>query len=300
MKASLFFAAMLLAGCATESGGEYTSRWSPEAEARTIEIRPGLTLRYLKAGEGPPLVLLHAMRTQLDYFQKLVPLLQRRYTVYAVDLPGHGGSTIERADYTELLFRKAIAGFIAELDLRVVVLAGESIGGVLALTVAAEVPERIARVVAINPYDYGESFGGGIRRSRSGWIVGLFSVFRQYTPEARFLLDRVLAGALSDPSALPDELAAELFRSGQRPGYRWVEYSVFDNWRTWIDARNRYALARIPVTLVYGELDWSTPEERRRNQAEIPNAKTVVLRNAGHFSSLERPGEIADIIEAAK
>ena len=120
-----------LSGCATPSRGEHTSRWSSEARTETVEVQKGLTLRYLRAGQGQPLVLLHTIRTQLDYFQKLVPLLQDHHTVYVVDLPGHGQSTIARVDYTEKLFREAVAQFIEKLDLRDVVLAGELIEHVI-------------------------------------------------------------------------------------------------------------------------------------------------------------------------
>ncbi len=285
-----------LSGCATPSRGEHTSRWSSEARTETVEVQKGLTLRYLRAGQGQPLVLLHTIRTQLDYFQKLVPLLQDHHTVYVVDLPGHGQSTIARVDYTEKLFREAVAQFIEKLDLRDVVLVGESIGGVLALTVATEVPDRITRVISINPYDYGESFGGGIRRSSGGWIVGFFSIFGSYTIEPRFLLDTVLEGGFHDPEKLPAELARELYRTGLREDYRWVEYSVFKNWRTWVDARELYPKIKAPVTLVYSHYDWSTPAEWFRNQKAIPKADLVQIPDAGHFSSLEVPVEIANLI----
>jgi pimeloyl-ACP methyl ester carboxylesterase len=53
------------------------------------------------------------------------------------------------------------------------------------------------------------------------------------------------------------------------------------------------------VTLVYGEEDWSRPPERAANANAIPAAQTVTLRNAGHFSCVEKPHEIADLITAA-
>jgi pimeloyl-ACP methyl ester carboxylesterase len=47
-------------------------------------------LRYLTGGTGTPLVLLHTVRTQAEHFRHLIPLVQNRYTVYALDLPGMG------------------------------------------------------------------------------------------------------------------------------------------------------------------------------------------------------------------
>jgi pimeloyl-ACP methyl ester carboxylesterase len=65
------------------------------------------------------------------------------------------------ASYQELAMRAAVKQLITQLDLRDVTLLGESMGAVLALTTAADLPERVERVVAINPYDY----AGGIARS---------------------------------------------------------------------------------------------------------------------------------------
>ena len=62
-----------------------------------MRISDQLGLRYQMSGNGPPLVLLHTIRTQLEYFRALAPLLSEKYTVYAVDLAGHGHSPIDRS-----------------------------------------------------------------------------------------------------------------------------------------------------------------------------------------------------------
>jgi pimeloyl-ACP methyl ester carboxylesterase len=144
-----------LPGCATMSTGEYTAGWSQPERPQTLQLSNGFTVRYLRTGEGPPLVLLHTIRTQLDYFEKLVPALKDHYRIYVLDLPGHGQSTILPVEYTEELFRKSVSEFITKLDLQDVTLVGESIGGVLALTVSTELHEKVSLVVSMNPYDYG-------------------------------------------------------------------------------------------------------------------------------------------------
>jgi len=53
---------------------------------------------------------------------------------------------------------------------------------------------------------------------------------------------------------------------------------------------------RAPVTLIYGDEDWSRTPERQRTAAELDGARIITLEKTGHFSCLERPGEIADII----
>lgn len=52
----------------------------------------------------------------------------------------------------------------------------------------------------------------------------------------------------------------------------------------------------MPVTFIYGDHDWSTPEERRRNADELPKARLITLQQTGHFATLERPRRIADVI----
>ena len=67
------------------------NRFSAELAILTMY---GTVNRYQKSGSGPPLVLLHTIRTQLEYFRALVPLLAEKFTVYAVDMPGHGFSSV--------------------------------------------------------------------------------------------------------------------------------------------------------------------------------------------------------------
>ncbi len=292
-------ATAMLAACATASRGEYTRRWAEPQELEAVTLPSGFTLRYFASGSGPPVVLLHTLRTQLDYFEKVVRRLTPHHRVYAVDLPGHGQSSILEAEYTEELFRTAVRELIARLDLRGVTLVGESIGGTLALTVASEQPERICRAIAINPYDYGESFGGGIRRSDSGWIIGLFTMFRSHTVEPKWALGRVMSGGFHDPSSLDGELLTEFHRTGLRSGYRGAEYSLYRNWRSWLDARKLYGRVQVPVTLVYSRDDWSTDVDRAATSYALPGAEVITVEGAGHFLSLERPDVVASVILAA-
>src|SRR5438477_7114200 len=140
-----------------------------EAKPSLLKISDKLRVRFQKTGSGPPLLLIHTIRTQLEYFRSLAPLLARSHTVYAIDLPGHGHSPIDpSASFDEPYFRQAVIRFIEELNLSDVTIVGASIGGALALTVASSLPERVKRVYAINPYDYETRYGDGVRRGN--WL----------------------------------------------------------------------------------------------------------------------------------
>ena len=108
----------------------YTETWTHGRGAVKFFMRSdGSRLRYYTAGTGPPLVLLHTVRTQLDYFHRVIPLLWDSFTVYALDLPGMGWSDIvPGAGYEEPDLRAAVVEFVTGLDLYDVTLAGESLG----------------------------------------------------------------------------------------------------------------------------------------------------------------------------
>ena len=268
-----------------------------EKRIKFVVLPNGIKLRYLEAGRGAPLLLIHPLRTQLEYFEKIIPLLKDHFLIIALDLPGHGYSEIpQHEDFDEPFFRKSAIEFIEKLDLRNLTIAGESIGATIALTIAANLEERIKKVYAFNPYDYGETFGGGIRRSKFGFIIGLFAIFRQFTVEPTIALKLVLSGGLKEPKQLPEKLVKEFVKSGNRPGYRKAEYLLHKNWRSWIAARRFYKKITVPTTVAYSDQDWSRPEERTNNKLLLSGANFVEIKNSGHFLSLEAPIEVVKVI----
>ena len=268
-----------------------------------IQIDSSRTLRFLKTGTGAPLILLHTIRTQLDYFQEVIPLLAQHYTVYAVDLPGHGYSSIDtKANYDEPYFRSAVITFIEKLDLREVTLVGESIGAVLALTVASALPERIKAVISSNTYDYDTRYADGVRRGNfiANFILGQFAipllgaVFAAM--ENKPLLGFILRGGLRMKRWMPNQLLTEFNRAGYRKGYRYVERNVFANWRSWGEARSMYAAVKAPVKLIYGEHDWSTLDERKRTAKALGDVTITTVANTGHFAFVDNPHKLVELV----
>ena len=278
-----------------------TSRHLPPDVHRTA--LNGCDVRYLHVGSGTPVVFVHTLRTQLEMFLQVIEQLDTtQVEVIAIDLPGHGESTAPPVDYTAGYFTDAVESLLDHLDLHKAVFVGESIGASIGLILAARGNPRIAHVVAVNPYDYGR--WGGARRSSPLnnvvfttilWPVLGPIVARAGTPG---LLRLVLAGGLHDRHKLPPSLAGDIVRCGRLPGHARAFRSLCLQWRTWLSARAQYGAITLPVTLVYGDEDWSRPAERDANAREIPGAHLVTLKDTGHFASLETPKEIADLIQA--
>ena len=278
----------------------YTTTWNHgQGEVRFFTRPDGSRLRYYTAGTGPPLVLMHTVRTQLDYFQRVIPLVWDHYTVYALDLPGMGWSDIVfGARYEEPELRAAVVEFVSGLNLHGVTLAGESLGAALALSASIDLKDRVSRIVAFNSYDY----PGGLERGN--WLArfiitgvrlpGVGPVFASQEP--RPIMRAVLHGGFVDKSKLPEDFLTELLRSGRRKGYSTVARAIYRSLKGFSRARHRYSEVSAPVTLVYSDRDWSRPAERDQVARSLPIVQRITLPRTAHFSSLERPDDVARIL----
>jgi len=270
-----------------------------------LKINRNRTLRYLKTGNGDPLFLIHTIRTQLDYFEEVIPQLAKHFTVYAIDLPGHGYSSIDiTANYDEPYFRIALIDFIEKLDLKEITLAGESIGGVLALTVASQLPNRIKKVISSNPYDYDRKYGDGVRRGNflANFVIGQFAI--PYVGAVVAALENILflglimKGGLKNKRWMPSKLLKEFDRVGRRKGYRHVERSTFNGWQSWSKAKSLYLGVKAPVKLIYGQYDWSTLAEREHTSKQLGGISISTVVNTGHFAFVDNPQKMTEVLLA--
>jgi pimeloyl-ACP methyl ester carboxylesterase len=271
--------------------------WAPDVPVRWVTV-DGVRLRYVVAGSGPTLVLLHTLRTQLDLFQRVFPALSKRFQVYALDFPGHGHSDIPAAEYRAEFFIEKTAGFLEQLGIERAILVGESIGATTALGLAARRNPRVRAVVAISTYDY--DAGRGTQRASLLSRV-LFSTndvpvlgatvtrLRQYP-----IVKAVFEGGLHRLKAMPADLAREMYQVGNRPGHYQAFMSLVHHWPTWEAERERYGDIDLPVLLLYGDHDWSRVQEREETARRIRGAELRTVTGAGHFLSLDAP---ADVIE---
>ena len=281
----------------------YARTWSNgRGEVRFFTRADGSRLRYYTVGTGPALVLMHTVRGQLDYFQRVIPQLWDHYTVYALYLPGMGWSDIvPGAQYEEPQLRAAVVEFVRGLDLHDVTLSGESLGGALSLSASIDLKDRVSRVVAFNSYDYPQ---GG---ERGNWVSRfIISSVRMpvlgpvFAPlEPRPVFRAILQGGYVDKTRLPEDFITELLRSGRRKGYDKVSRGIFRSLKGFDRARERYPRVSAPVTLVYSENDWSKSAERDRVANALADVQRITVPRTGHFSAMERPDEMARILRDA-
>src|SRR3712207_1479973 len=125
-------------------------------EEHDIEV-DRLPVRYLTAGTGPPLVLLHgAGDNALDWWW-VMPTLAATHRVYAPDLPGSPDSARPAADYSPAFFERFVAAFVDALGIGRATFVGNSLGGLVALRVALSEPARVTALVLVDSAGLGHA-----------------------------------------------------------------------------------------------------------------------------------------------
>ncbi len=252
------------------------------AQVATL-LRDGTALAYKDAGDGAPaVVLLHGLACNRAFMAPQARFLQAKHRVVAVDLRGHGNSDAPRQRYTIAALTDDVGWMCEQLDVERAVVVGHSLGGLVALELAATRPDLVRAGVLIDSVLLA---GPGHERAVSGLVAGIRG------PDAdRVLSDyfRLFFGPRDDP-ALCDWILGQALRTPAHVTSSIWEESV----RSWDDAG---ALARCQVPLLY--LDAGTPNADL-DRAVRANPSMVLGRTvgSGHFSQLVCPQQVNAMVE---
>ena len=118
-----------------------------EAEGQTVRVN-GIDLYYEVYGAGEPLVLLHVSLANGTFFRNQIPVFAEHYQVIVVDIRGHGRSAFDDQPITDQLMASDTLALLDQLKIQKVSFVGWSEGGVIALDIAINHPERVNKVVA--------------------------------------------------------------------------------------------------------------------------------------------------------
>ncbi len=277
--------------------------WGSDLTIQEVDL-DGIKARYVTGGSGPNLVLFHTLRTQLDLFHKMIPNLQKQFTVYAVDYPGHGWSDIPNARYHPDDFYGWAEKFLERANIDNATLAGISIGGTIVLELAARQNPRVAKVISINPYDYEPSYTAGLKGSSLPAQVMFTATDFHFIGETFMrlrnpIVERLLFdGGVANSNSMSDELFEELSSVGNRPGHYRAFIALLRERHHWQDARKNYPKIKVPVLLIFGDQDWASEEDRKKTRDLIPQVKMETVKDGGHFLSLDQPQVLEELIVA--
>lgn len=266
--------------------------WYPVTHDALVD---GRRIRYVDYGSGPALVLLHGMGASWQWWLENIPTLGRRHRIVAVDIPGFGNSEPLPAPAELTTHASAIARLLGQLGIGSATVAGHSMGGLIALTMADVEPDLVANLVLVD--------AGGVpmteRRLRT--VLTMLRVFslalrsrllRRALATKRGLRRLVLRPAFRDPDDLSDELAAVTMPLLNAPGF--VDAVAASGRGVRNSAPERIAC---PVLLLWGEHDPLAPLHCAVDMhARLRDSELVVISGAGHTPAIERPREVNDAI----
>jgi pimeloyl-ACP methyl ester carboxylesterase len=264
-----------------------------------VETIRGARLRALLGGpaHGDPLVLLHGLGGTAANWALLAPRLAETHRVVLVDLPGHGGSEPLPAAPGIGTYADRIAVLVERLGLAPVVVVGHSLGGLVALRLAARRPDVVGSLVLAAP----AGIGSGTRAAEralaiAGWVQPGRRISAYWRVVARSdALKRIAFGRwfVADPAALGHEAVEALLGEINL-------HTDTDSARralTADDPRLDLHDVRCPALVLWGAEDRQLPVDDAFDYARRLRASLRVIADAGHLLIVERPDACFDAIE---
>ena len=261
------------------------------AEHRFVTVN-GIRTHYVAAGKGEPLLLLHGLGASLMAWGLNIEPLSQEFSVYAIDIPGHGDSEKPDLDYQMPTAVNFVRGFMDALGLERASIAGSSMGGMIALSTAVEYPELVNRLVLVDAAGLGREVAWFLR-AMSLPLVG--ELIENPSPQnTRVLLKRIFY----NPSLVQESLIREIYRTRFMPGSKRAVLRIIRGaiglrglHSKWI-MTNELEQLNSPVLIVWGAQDRILPVSHATNAARIaPQVSLSIFDECGHWPQMERGNE---------
>lgn len=254
-----------------------------------------MSLNYRRSGSGEPLVLIHGIGSRLQVWDHVLPYLEPERDVIALDLPGFGASPMPPHDQPPGMdtLIAGVTGLLDELGLEKPHIAGNSLGGWLALELAKRGRARTA--TALSPAGFWTGLEGTYSR------VSLFALVRVSRLMAPYA-DRVLQ---------PAQMRKLAFAQVANHGHRMTPAEAVGALRALAHApsfdgtlkamiKQRYRADRpieVPVTIAWAENDHLLPPRQALWASHlIPNARSLLLHGCGHVPTYDDPEQVARVL----
>jgi pimeloyl-ACP methyl ester carboxylesterase len=241
--------------------------WSKESIIHHRRAQVGsVEIFYQVFGRGEPLVLLHGLSGSGRWWSRNIDALARHFRVYVVDLVGFGAS----GNGQRFVLREAagsIAQWMVQIGIRRAAVVGHSMGGHIAADLAAEFPERVERLVLVDPA-----------------VLPLDPNYTQHT-----------IGMLREARQMQLDFLPILLSDALRAGPRTIWQAANELLQT--DLRPKLARISAPTLVIWGENDALLPlafgKQLRRY---LRYEELVVIKGAGHNPMWDRPRAFNQII----
>lgn len=252
----------------------------------------GIEVCYEVRGKGDNLVLLHGTGIGRQAWDGLIADASKHYTVYALDLPGFGCSAMPDIPYNVPFYAEYMNKLMHQLKLEKSAVAGISMGGAVAATLAASHPDKVSKLILIAPAGLTPPRGEFVKPSRfmdaNFWLLS----------HNKDMFRRSFEDLFFDKNKIPEGMVDEV----------WSRMKSHEHRRALL--RNAQYLAKVdmafpgilasinaPTLIVWGREDLIIPiTDAERFAGLIPHADVLTLGRCGHAVPLEKSESLAAAI----
>ncbi len=281
--------------------------WTPDRDRTLLAsryLRAPSDLRVIDGGllhvrdDGPrsaaALIMLHGLGSSLHTWEPWARALSSEFRVIRFDLPGSGLSAPDPGDdYTDARSHVVLTALMDSLGVSSATLIGNSMGGRIAWSFAAQYPERVNKLVLISPDGFASP---GFAYDRPAEVPASLSLMRYALP--KWMLRMTLEPAYANSRQLSDSVLTRYHDLLLAPGAR--DAMLMRMRQTVLtDPLPRLARITAPTLILWGERDAMIPVSNSADYLRaIPDAQLVTLPDGGHVPFEEAPAASIDAVRA--
>jgi len=259
----------------------------------------GFNLRYVVKGDGPPVLLIHGLGGYLETWIYNIGALSKHFTVYALDLPGHGLSEGPVANYTlECCTHRIAVGFMAALRIERASLVGHSLGGLVCLSVAIHFPQKVDKLVLVD--------SAGLNKEapliyRLATLPVLGDILLK--PTIKPLIKAGMEKGFYNPEIITDEMVVLSYKYWRTPKFKRALANLLrhnasiDGLHPEVIVTDKLHLVQSPTLLIHGEQDQVIPVDYARLACKlIPDVRCETFHECGHCPQIEKAGKFNEAL----
>ena len=269
-----------------------TAAFAQAGPAERFTDFDGIRLHYQDYGAGPEaVVLIHGWSCDHSFWRLQAPELAKKWRVITLDLPGHGLSDKPDAEYTQKYFARAVAAVLGHAGVRKTVLAGHSMGYVVAREFYAAHPDSVRGLVVVDGAFMQVPQSEEQQKKYNEMAAGVKAMFaaEDYAGAVKAFVEPMHGKATSQD--VRQEVLQKMVATPPHVGRNsMAHFFDLENWRE--------MTVKAPTLAIYAQSPDSPPDLEQQLRRVHPVLEFVMWQDAGHFYMLDRPAELnAALIE---
>jgi 4,5:9,10-diseco-3-hydroxy-5,9,17-trioxoandrosta-1(10),2-diene-4-oate hydrolase len=266
-------------------------------DERYIDI-DGVRTRYVAEGIGSPVLLIHGFGEFLEVWGYNIAPLAEHFSVYALDLPGHGLSGEPRDDYTLDYAARFVINFMKSLQIDRASLVGHSLGGLVSLKIAMDFPDRVDKLILVDS-------AGLSREAPLIYRLATLPILGKaiLKPTLKTLVKHGMKKGFYNPELISPDWVDLSHKYWKMPKFKRTLWNVIhsnasiNGLHPEVIVTDKLHMVKSPTLIVHGVQDQVIPVEYARLACKlIADIKCKVIDQCGHCPHIEKAGEFNEAL----